>query len=309
MHTPLSPSVRGWQVPERNSDRRQRVSQQCRKMLHTRCLASSAFTYLSFRARRSKTRSDGSCRRLSGDITALDWVGRSSEFHSCLPADISSYKTPPHALPSLSEDDIQTLISRLQNAVDVDMALKLYSLLDNLGAPHFTNRGLRLPCIAFLVTEFRRSRAQDQEAHFAHQVKASGLRDLLITTQDKLTQFSRTKSTLQTVLLVRPWDLHLLELPDFADNPQAIDNWSVRESTFQDTLSIFSSETVPIDSQSHSRALRLIVRLGQPFSAFLLARQHSGEYKRIASDCNIIAQVREVSGSVHKMKIRTLEIS
>ncbi|KAG2361368.1 heterokaryon incompatibility protein-domain-containing protein [Suillus spraguei] len=243
----------------------------------------------------------------SGDITALDWVGKSSEFNSCLPADISSYKTPPCALPSLSEDDIQTSVSRIQSAVDIDVALKFYSLLDNLGTPRFANRRLHLPCIAFLVTEVRRSYAQDQEAFFAYQVKASALHDLVITTQDKLTRFSRTKSTLQTFLLVRPWDPHLLELPDLADN--AMDNWSVRESMFQDVLSIFSGETGPIDSQSHSRALRLIVRLGQPFDAFLLARQHSGEYKRIASDCNIVAQVREVAGSVHKMHVRTLEIS
>ncbi|KAG1854595.1 hypothetical protein F4604DRAFT_1932654 [Suillus subluteus] len=48
----------------------------------------------------------------SGDISALDWVGQSSEFNSCLPADITSYKAPPYTLPSLSEDDIQTSISR-----------------------------------------------------------------------------------------------------------------------------------------------------------------------------------------------------
>jgi len=246
----------------------------------------------------------------SGDITALDWVGKSSEFNSCLPADITSYRALPCALPSLSEDDIQTLVSRLQNAVDIDVALKLYNLLDSLGAPLFTNRRLRLPCIAFPVTEVRRSHAQDREACFAYQVKANGLRDLPITTEHKLTQFSRAKSTLQTLLLVRPWDPYLLELPDFADNAQGMDNWSVRGSMFHDTLSMFSGETGPFDLQSHSRALRLIVRLGQPFGAFLLARQRGGEYKRIASDRDIIAQVKEVAGSVHKMMdVRTLEIS
>ncbi|KAG2337427.1 hypothetical protein BDR05DRAFT_775522 [Suillus weaverae] len=51
----------------------------------------------------------------------------------------------------------------------------------------------------------------------------------------------------------------------------------------------------------------LIVRLGQPFSAFLLAQQRSGEYKRIASDRNIITQVRDVD-YVRGMDIRTLEI-
>jgi len=47
----------------------------------------------------------------SGDITALDWIGQSSEFNSCLPADIISYNTPPRTLPSLSEYQIQTSIS------------------------------------------------------------------------------------------------------------------------------------------------------------------------------------------------------
>ncbi|KAG1763656.1 hypothetical protein EV702DRAFT_1157164 [Suillus placidus] len=69
-----------------------------------------------------------------------------------------------------------------------------------------------------------------------------------------------------------------------------------------------SVEQEPVDSESHSRALRLIVRLGQPFGAFLLAQQHSGEYKRIASDCTIIAQVRDVASIHNMMDVRTLEI-
>ncbi|KAG1864339.1 hypothetical protein F4604DRAFT_1905366 [Suillus subluteus] len=39
-----------------------------------------------------------------------------------------------------------------------------------------------------------------------------------------------------------------------------------------------------------SRALWLLVHLGQPFGAFLLAQQRSGEYKRIASDHYVIGQ-------------------
>ncbi|KIK37965.1 hypothetical protein CY34DRAFT_417437 [Suillus luteus UH-Slu-Lm8-n1] len=244
----------------------------------------------------------------SGDITALDWVGKSSEFNSCLPADILTYQTPPCALPSLAEDDIQASVSELQNVVDIDEALRLYGQLDNLGVPHFTNRRLRLPCIVFSVTEVKRSRAHDQEAYFAYEVKANGVRDLLITTEDKLARFSRARSTLQTFLLVRPWHPELLELPDFKDNSHwSMSSWSVRESVSRDSRSVFSDETGRTGLQS--RVLRLIVRLGQPFRAFLLARQRDGEYKRIASDRDIIAQVKEVASSVHKMHVRTLEIS
>ncbi|KAG1809370.1 uncharacterized protein BJ212DRAFT_1379649, partial [Suillus subaureus] len=57
-----------------------------------------------------------------------------------------------------------------------------------------------------------------------------------------------------------------------------------------------------------SRALRLLVRLGQPFGAFLLAQQRSGEYKRIASDHDIIVQVSDVRSVTDLMDLRTIEI-
>lgn len=39
---------------------------------------------------------------------------------------------------------------------------------------------------------------------------------------------------------------------------------------------------------SYSRALQMIARLGQPFSALLLVRQPDGEFKRVAVDEEII---------------------
>ncbi|KAG1876651.1 hypothetical protein DFJ58DRAFT_755529, partial [Suillus subalutaceus] len=51
-----------------------------------------------------------------------------------------------------------------------------------------------------------------------------------------------------------------------------------------------------------------IVRLGQPFGAFLLARQRNREFKRIASDHDIIAQVKDMTSVDNMMDIRTLEI-
>jgi hypothetical protein len=84
----------------------------------------------------------------SGDITALYWIGKSSQFNSCLPADINSYGTPPCMLPSLSEDDMQTAISFLYHTAAVEIASKLYTLLDNISAPRFAN--CRLICLASL---------------------------------------------------------------------------------------------------------------------------------------------------------------
>ncbi|KAG1738890.1 uncharacterized protein EDB91DRAFT_1249063 [Suillus paluster] len=232
----------------------------------------------------------------SGDITALDWVGKSSEFNSCLPADITSYAALPCALPSLSEDEIQTMVSSLRDTVAAGLASKLYTKLQNMSAPRFANCRLHLPCIVFRVTE------------------ADGLRDLLITTDDKIIQFSRGKPTQQTFFLVRPWDRRLLELPDFeeqptiADDVESLGEWLEPESPLDDSPGSSPVEQELVDSESSERASRLIVRLGQPFGAFLLAQLRIGEYKRIAPDHNIIAQVKDVASVRSMMNVRTLEI-
>jgi hypothetical protein len=129
-----------------------------------------------------------------------------------------------------------------------------------------------------------------------------------MSTEDRLPQFSHARPTRQSFLLVRPWDRHLLGLPDFEDDTQGEDGWTALESPLQDSPSEFPGRQKSVDSELVDRALRLIVRLGQPFSAFLLAQQRGGEYKRIASDHDIIAQVKDI-GSVHDMtNIRTLDI-
>ncbi|KAG0709236.1 hypothetical protein DFH29DRAFT_1074959 [Suillus ampliporus] len=239
----------------------------------------------------------------SGDITVLDWIGKSSEFNSCLPADISSYGAPPYPQPSLSNDEMQMSLCLLQSMDSVELASKLYSMLENLTAPRFADCRLHLPCIAFRITEVKRRPGEDQGAQSTYGLKADGLHDLLITTEDKLIQFSRARPTRQTFLLVRPWDRRLLELPDFAE-------CSEPESPLDDKFPGGSPEEEELaDSESHSRALQLMVRLGLPFGSLLLAQQRGGEYKRIASDHDIIAQVKDIAASVHNvMDIRTVEI-
>ncbi|KAG1741840.1 uncharacterized protein EDB91DRAFT_1336214 [Suillus paluster] len=253
----------------------------------------------------------------SGDITTLDWVGQSSEFNSCLPADISSYAAPPFALPSLSETEIQTTVSSLRHTVTTELALKIYDQLDNMSAPRFAACRLHLPCITFRITEVRRNDEPAQETHSTYGVKVDGLRDLLITTKEPLIQFTPGKPSLQTFLLVRPWDRRLLELPDFAELPDLGDDsdteseenyWTAPGSPLNEPPGGSHVQQDLVDSEPYLRALRSIIRLGQPFRALLLARQHSGEYKRIASDHDTIAQAKDVA-FVHKMMdFRTLEI-
>ncbi|KAG1793194.1 uncharacterized protein HD556DRAFT_525963 [Suillus plorans] len=245
----------------------------------------------------------------SGDITVLDWIGQPSEFNSCLPAYITSYATPPRTLPSLSEDEIQTTISSLrQNSMAVEFASELYDRLDNTSAARFANCRLRLPCMAFRVTEVGLSYDPSQETRY--EVKADGLCDLLVTTVQPIVQFSQTRPTQQAFVLVHPWDRSLLELPDFTDLQDDTENegdyWTPPSSPSDDSprRSVVTHEVDDLES----RALRLAVRLGQPFGAFLLARQRGGEYKRVASDRDIIAQVKDVASVRDLMDVRTIEI-
>ncbi|KAG1790421.1 uncharacterized protein HD556DRAFT_1446150 [Suillus plorans] len=245
----------------------------------------------------------------SGDITVLNWIGQPSEFNSCLPAHITSYATPPCTLPSLSEDQIQTTISSLRkNPVAVDLASGLYERLDNTSAARFANCRLHLPCMAFRVTEVNLSYGSSQETRY--EVKADGLHDLLITTKEPIVQFSQTKPTQQTFVLVRPWDRSLLELPDFTDlqdDTESEGEYLTPPSSPSDNSPGHSLVKQEVDDLE-LRAFRLLVRLGQPFGAFLLARQHGGEYKRVASDRDIIAQVADVASDRDLMNVRTIEI-
>jgi hypothetical protein len=261
----------------------------------------------------------------SGDISVLEWVGKSSKFNSCLPADISSYKDLPFTLPSLSEIQIQTSMSSLRHVVAMNLALRLYNSLENMNAPRFAHRRLHLPCLVFPVTEVRRGRARDQKV--TYELKANGLDDLTIITDDKL-------PVRETLLLVYPWNRDLLEQLNPADDMQYMVDYTIpggsepgqRASRFigrvrqliervrqlvgrvRQLIGRVGQLIAPVDSESQLRALRLIVRLGQPFRAFLLAQRRGGEYRRIAADHDIIAQVRDTTSVRKMMDVRVVEI-
>jgi hypothetical protein len=126
----------------------------------------------------------------SGDITCLDWVGKPSEFNSCLPASITSYRADPSTLSSqLSESDMQIFVSSLLDTIDAELPLRLYQTFESLNAPQFSASRLRLPCITFTVTSVKRRRSSDLQPASTFVVKADGLRDLSITTENRQIQF------------------------------------------------------------------------------------------------------------------------
>ncbi|KAG1728180.1 uncharacterized protein EDB91DRAFT_1253601 [Suillus paluster] len=187
-------------------------------------------------------------------VTSRPWTGSENlpSLTACLPDDISSYEAPPCAPPFLSEDEIQTSVSSLRNAVVVESALNLYSLLVKMSPP-------------------LRRRGQAQGPYFTYEVKADGLHDLQITTEDRLIQFSRARPARQTFVLSE-------------------EDWSEPGSPSHDSSGVSPGENDP------------------PFGAFLLAQQRGGEYRRIVSDCDIIAQVNDMASVHGTMDVRTLEI-
>ncbi|OAX35520.1 hypothetical protein K503DRAFT_802760 [Rhizopogon vinicolor AM-OR11-026] len=253
----------------------------------------------------------------SGDITCLNWVGKPSEFNSCLPANITLYKTLPSPLSSSSEDVMETSVLSLRDAGAVELASTLYTTLDQLPTPRFANRRLHLPCIVFAVTEVTPRPGQEDNPFFAYEVKADGLCDLLITTEDKLIPSPREMPIRPKLLLVRPRDRDLLE-PDgcaeqfnLADDAQSTiteDYGTAPSSPLCDSPGMRPGENAPIDSEPDSRVSQMIIRLRQPFSAFLLAQQRGVEYKRIASEQNIIARVKDGASIRDVTDVRTLEI-
>jgi hypothetical protein len=67
-------------------------------------------------------------------------------------------------------------------------------------------------------------------------VGADGLQEMLITARDKLTQFSSAWPTWQTFLLIRPWNLHDIELPSFGDTRSMVTVESLPESAFGESI-------------------------------------------------------------------------
>lgn len=62
------------------------------------------------------------------------------------------------------------------------------------------------------------------------------------------------------------------------------------------------------DSESISRALRLTACLGQPSAHFCQRSIFGGEYKRIASGHNTIAEIKDIASVDDMMDVRSLEI-
>ena len=253
----------------------------------------------------------------SWDVTILAWIGKASDYNSCLPAEISVYhELASSYVPSLIEDaEMDALAAELRTSSGyLDLAMMLYDRVVLVPSPCLVSHRLSLSCIRFPLRSPLVSSGDSPRRVYRTLTSAFGSTEIK-TTEDL--------SSLNNLVLVHPWLQCLLDPAllfddliedDGAEPLTPLYGNGDYDAPVTDSLSPSSSYTV--SSSHHSsrldkltRALRHFVRLRQPFGALLLVRLSYNEYKRVASDHPIVLQLlKDVSPRYFTQKIRTLDI-
>ncbi|KAH0826102.1 hypothetical protein J3R83DRAFT_5859, partial [Lanmaoa asiatica] len=253
----------------------------------------------------------------SGDVTILAWTGKSSNYNSCLPAEISVYREPIslYVPPLIEGGKMDALVAELQTPSPyLDSAMKLYDLVVTRPLPRLFSRRLSLSCITFPL---RGQLVSSSDSPRVYHAVTSALGNVEIKTTEDL-------SSLTNLVLIHPWLTCLLDPPPPLQDPIVDDDTEPPLTPLEGDGGDDNSDALLTDARSptssspprHSsqldkatRALRLFVRLRQPFGALLLAPLSHIEYKRVASDHPIVVQLLEgVSPHYLAHKIRTLDI-
>lgn len=237
----------------------------------------------------------------SGDASILAWTGGPGSYNSCLPDDIAVFQqlATTHLPKPLADAEMETIVRRLRmSTLNMDLGITLYDRLNELSRPWFVAKRLKLPCIMFPLGPLATPRARRLANPIrVYRARTAALGIVEIKTKEDLSQ-------LTPLYLVHPWIDALIdrELPSsviddlglpplFSDDEDPI---SDEDALALDQPPLLNEPcAVPMDKQT--RALRLIARLHQLFGGLLLAPLRDGgvEYKRVATDSLIIAQVQE----------------
>ncbi|KAI6123991.1 hypothetical protein EDD16DRAFT_1563755 [Pisolithus croceorrhizus] len=210
----------------------------------------------------------------SGDISILDWVGEASTFHSCFPARISSYRTLP--LPPIPLSEQSSVTS--QRPASSNALRKLCRSLNKIPLPQFANRRLTLPCFSHRITLVRRTSADPLSSSYTYEIQAPGLQPLEITLPEELENVASLPGGLESATAV----------------PRIVRPWHSKSLGGSTKLDVAATE-------------QLLVTLGRPFSALLLAELPRNEYKRIASSTLIAAHPIDIT-SIFQSKVRIFNI-
>ena len=214
----------------------------------------------------------------SDNVTLLAWTGNSSSHHSYLPSDLTVYNriVPPHVPPLIGTAELDGMVMTLRSSVHLALITALYERLYDLPPLSLVAGRLRLPGIVFPLTDLDLISEFDLESDVAvYRTTSPMLGEVEIKTKVPL-------SGTRGLILIHPWIGPLLD-QDFACGAALSD--------------------LP------TRALRLVVRLKQPFGALLLAPLARAQYRRVATDSLIMVRVREETGLNELMEgARTVDI-
>ncbi|KAI6022002.1 hypothetical protein EDC04DRAFT_2901010 [Pisolithus marmoratus] len=204
----------------------------------------------------------------------LDWVGKSSQFNSCLPAEISAYQDPPYKPPPIRGNEMEARVVELRALLPPQDVMMFFEDLCALGSISFTHRRLSLPCITFSVLgdAIRCNEASSaSSSRITYQAQSSTLGHFEFKTS--CTAFMDQDE----VVLVYPWIRDLLAQTDLPG------------------------------CDKYNMALRLVVHLEQPFRALLLVKRSFDTYKRVAVDNEILIPQWKVT-SLQDIVAKVLDI-
>jgi len=215
----------------------------------------------------------------SVNVTILAWTGVSGSNHSYLPSDLTVYDQviPPHVPQAVETAEMHGMIKALHSSLpDPSSATQLYEQLYRLSPLSLLAGRLRLPGLVFPLKDLVCASERDSDSiPSVYRTTSPILGDIRIETKDDL-------SGMEGLVLVHPWINPLID-EDFSRSAPRCD--------------------------LATRALRLVVRLRQPFGGLLLASQSRAEYKRVATDSFIKVQVRAETPLVGLIKsIRTVDV-
>ena len=257
----------------------------------------------------------------------LAWTGKSSGFNSCFPASTAVYKQSPSVSPTVNEDETETRVATLRTTLSQQEAMTVYDRIIHLPPAIGAHRRLHLPCIVFPVG---RLRCHQGSRYYA---KTSILGEVEFETTDviSLTESSKLCFVHPWIRdLLDRTETHAASGLTWEDDSETdvdydsdidfntavdVDHTIVSDvratpliiSVESDT-DVFRSRSSPLPSLSsaasqltglgdYTRALRLVVRLGQPFSTLLLEQTSDGKFRRVAAEREIIVWPRQITCS------------
>jgi len=199
----------------------------------------------------------------SGDITILAWTGTPNEYNSCLPLDLTVYDSlkPPH-IPRIETARLDREVAKLSSSTP-DLT-ELFKELKGFSSPSnsvsLDSGRLRLHCISFDISKFVLTSGPDAETNlFIYNAMTPVFGNIEIKTTSEL-------SLEKEYIVIHPW------IPALLGQEYLRGSAGLHET---------------------KKALRLIVRLRQPFGALLLEEVSWIDYKRVAADSLIMVRIPE----------------